>query len=167
MRAQVKSKANALIAAIMAAIFAFSLSGVPASALAEGETTPSVQGVDFLQPSAKGWELLKVDNLGDQAIYITVYKQEGTDKSKIQLGAPMRFTAENFKSQEQVAQLVALQIFNNTDNKGDTNAAQTAYDAFGNANERATYTIEVASQLMGGHQSLRRHDLSCLREGWQ
>ncbi|WP_251198237.1 hypothetical protein [Anaerotardibacter muris] len=150
MRAQVKSKANALIAAIMAAIFAFSLSGVPASALAEGpegETkTPSVRGVDFMQPTAQGWEVIKVDNLGDQEIYVQV-KKNGKPLSN-----PMKYTADmnslNDGSGVQVAQIVAVQIMANQNATG----AQTAADLLGpDVADRGTYTVEVTDAFMQGN----------------
>ena len=151
MRAQVKSKANALIAAIMAAIFAFSLSGVPASALAvpEGDKTLSVQGVDFLQPQAEGWELLKVDNLGDQAIYITVKKDDKPLSNPIKYTADMNNGVSNSGTGEQIAQLIALQIFDNVDMQ-DAKEAKNANEIFGNPNDHAQYTVEVNSALMQG-----------------
>lgn len=97
MRARVMGKAHAALAALLAFVFAFSLLGIPAPALAEttadnpGEekTKPiAVSGVDFLQPTAQGWELLKVDNLGDQAIYITI-KKDGDPLSN-----PFKYAAD-------------------------------------------------------------------------
>lgn len=153
MRAQVKRKMNALIAAIMAAIFAFSLSGVPASALAdenaEGTTDTtsniSIQGVHFMQPSAEGWEVLKVNGLQEgQSIYVTVYR-DGTE-----LSLPMKFpdaaTSNKIYGQgENVAQIVAIQPENTADK-----TAKSQLDPQIPTTKRPVFNVEVTSAMMEG-----------------
>ena len=143
-----------IVAAILAFIFAFSFTGVPASALAaQGESAfdqgkpISISGIDFMQPSAEGWELLKVDNLGDRAIYITI------EKDGRALSNPMKFTAaenaggEHVGSGDQIAQIVAAQILgDSTSTKG-----KTAYELLGDPNARSTYTVRVSDALMQGN----------------
>lgn len=158
MRARVIGKANAALAALLTFVFAFSLLGIPAPALAEPtadnpkeeQNKPiAISGVDFMQPAAQGWELLKVDNLGDQAIYITV-KKDGKPLSN-----PIKYTADMNQSGSyedyagsgaQIAQIVAVQM------KASTSATtgQTAAELFGDPADHSTYTVEVSNALMQG-----------------
>lgn len=157
MRARVMGKAHAALAALLAFVFAFSLLGIPAPALAEPADNPgeeqtkpiAVSGADFLQPNAQGWELLKVDNLGDQAIYITV-KKDGDPLSN-----PFKYTADMNQagtsddyagSGAQIAQIVGVQM------KASAGATegQTAAELFGNYADHSTYTVEVSTALMQG-----------------
>ncbi len=158
MRARAKAKANAALVALLAFVFAFSLLGIPAPAQAESnadnpgeeQAKPiAVSGVDFMQPTAQGWELLKVDNLGDQAIYITV-KKDGKPLSN-----PIKYTADMNQagsdddyagSGAQIAQIVAVQM------KAQSGAAagQSAAELLGDPNNHATYTVEVSTALMQG-----------------
>ena len=153
MQTAIKRKASAAIAAILAFVFAFSLLGAPSFASAEPEGDSSdirISGVDFLQPSAQGWELLKVDGLGDRALYITVYK-DGRPLSN-----PMKFTAAENSDEsgdyagtgEKIAQIVAVQMM------ADANATtgQSAQELLGDVNAHATYTISVSDALMQGDQ---------------
>ncbi len=153
MQTAIKRKASAAVAAILAFVFAFSLLGIPSFASAEPEGDSSdirISGVDFLQPTAQGWELLRVDNLGDQAIYITI------EKDGKPLSNPMKFTAaENSDTSgdhtgtgEKIAQIVAVQM------KTDANTAtgQSAQELFGDVDAHATYTISVSDAMMQGDQ---------------
>lgn len=158
MRARVMGKANAALAALLAFVFAFSLLGIPAPALAEttadnpGEEQAkpiTVSGADFLQPTAQGWELLKVDNLSDQAIYITV-KKDGKPLSN-----PFKYTADMNQagssedyagSGAQIAQIVGVQMRAST---GATEG-QTAAELLGDPTKHSTYTVEVSNALMQG-----------------
>lgn len=64
------------------------LTGMPAQAAEpEGDTTAGAEtpvalsGVDFLQPDAQAWEILRVDHLGDKSLYLDVERVEGVGDS--------------------------------------------------------------------------------------
>ncbi len=64
------------------------LTGMPAqaaepegSAPAGAETSVALSGVDFLQPDAQAWEILRVDHLGDKSLYLDVERVEGVGDS--------------------------------------------------------------------------------------
>ena len=149
----IKRKSNALAAALLAFVFAFSLLGIPNTAHAQSENesaskrTIKVSGTDFMQPNAQGWEVLKVDDLEDRALYITV------EKDGAPLSNPVKFTAADNNADaghsgtgSRIAQIVAVQIL------ADKNAgqAQTATELFADPYNHATYTIEVSTALMQG-----------------
>lgn len=149
----IKRKSNALAAALLAFVFVFSLLGIPNTAHAQSENesaskrTIKVSGTDFMQPNAQGWEVLKVDDLEDRALYITV------EKDGAPLSNPIKFTAADNNADaghsgtgSRIAQIVAVQIL------ADKNAgqAQTATELFADPYNHATYTIEVSTALMQG-----------------
>ena len=149
----IKRKSNALAAALLAFVFAFSLLGIPNIAHAQSENesaskrTIKVSGTDFMQPNAQGWEVLKVDDLEDRALYITV------EKDGAPLSNPIKFTAADNNADvghsgtgSRIAQIVAVQIL------ADKNAGQvqTATELFADPYNHATYTIEVSTALMQG-----------------
>lgn len=153
MQGTIKRKTNAVAAAILAFVFAFSLLGIPNAARAQSEGSDaskraiSVSGTDFMQPSAQGWEVLKVDDLADKALYITV------EKDGAPLSNPIKFTAaENDASAghggtgERIAQIVAVQMLSD---KG-ASQAQTAAELFADPYNHATYTIKASTAFMQG-----------------
>lgn len=155
MRGMIKRKTNAVAAAVLAFVFAFSLLGIPATAVARSEDEGankraiSVSGTDFMQPSAQGWEVLKVDDLADRALYITV------EKDGVPLSNPIKFTAADNDATaghggtgERIAQIVAVQMFSDK----DAGQAQTAAELFADPSSHATYTIKVRSALMQGDE---------------
>lgn len=99
---------------------------------------PSVSGMDFMQPSAKSWDLIKVENLGKQAIYISLF-----EKGK-RLTNPMKFTAKD--SPDYIAQVVQVDMTPTA----NTEDGQTPSNLLDNYNSHPTYTIEVSDALMEG-----------------
>lgn len=138
MRAQIKSKTTALIALVMAFVFAFSLSSVPSFASADqqegAEDKPiSASGIDFMQTT--GWELFKVDNLDFKAIYITVYKDG------VPLSNPIKYTDEDYKeSSDQIAQIISVNMPN----------GQTPKDLLSDPNSIPNFKVVVSDAFMGG-----------------
>ena len=138
MRAQIKSKTTALIALVMAFVFAFSLSSVPSFASADqqegAEDKPiSASGIDFMQTT--GWELFKVDSLEFKAIYITVYKDG------VPLSNPIKYTDEDYKeSSDQIAQIISVNMPN----------GQTPKDLLSDPNSIPNFKVVVSDAFMGG-----------------
>lgn len=139
---------------IMAFVIAWSLLCVPGLGGArkahadEEPSVPSVSGVAFMQTEATAWDVLKVDNLGDQAIYITVKKDEKP------LGYPMKFTAAEDSNVsgdytgagEKIAQIVAVEIL--ADEDEDVAGGQTARELLSDPDKHPVFTIEVRNTLM-------------------
>lgn len=158
MRGIIKHKTHAAAVLIFAFIFALSLLGTPSIAYAQGggeavgKRAISVSGTDFMQPNAQGWEVLKVDNLADRTLYITV------EKDGIPLSNPIKFTAADGNidaghdgTGERIAQIVALQMLADK----DTSRPQTPAELFADPSGHATYTIKVSTALMQGDELYR------------
>lgn len=152
MRTVIWNRAKAIFAMILVLAVACSLVYIPgfgSARLAHAEDASSapsiyVSGVDFLQTEAEGWDMLRVENLGDNTLYITI-KKDGKP-----LSAPVKFTAEDSNVSGdytgdggKIAQIVAMQVM-------DGGSAATVQSIFGNQDNHSRYTITVSSALMQG-----------------
>ena len=135
--------ASAAMAWLLAA--ALVLTGAPAPAhAAENETeaapaTVALSGVDFMQPSAEAWEVLRVDGLEGASLYLDVEKNEGDVTTPLIGRMEYRSADEADGAGNAVAQIVALNL------QGATPA-----EALGDAEAAVTYTVRVYDEPRGG-----------------
>ncbi len=129
------------------------LTGMPAQAAepegdapAGAETSVALSGVDFLQPDAKAWEILRVDHLGDKSLYLDVERVEGVGDSATVaplLGrAEYNPTTSNGEAQgvgDDIARIIAMSV------KG-----ATPRELLANAKDSVRLNVTVYGERRGG-----------------
>ncbi|MEE0704883.1 MAG: MucBP domain-containing protein [Adlercreutzia sp.] len=162
MRAVVKRNTQAALALAVSLLCAISLLGTPRVALAEGAEASSpdnapaaeaiaVTGVDFMEPTAEGWELLKVQNGAGKNIYLDIQKNGAYLAQRMAYAIPEDKDIEQDRDTDyagegaKLAHIVALQMNENrAGDEGQTDTvALTPSDAFGVFAERDRYEITV------------------------
>lgn len=154
MRAELKRSANAVFAVMLSLLCAVSLLGAPGTALARGEseasetngtagTSLSVTGVDFMEPTAEGWELLRAENGAGATVYLDLSK-DGTPLFQRQAYAIPASNAEGANAPDyvgegrEISHIIGLQM-----GQKDAASPMTVADAFGAMPTPGSYAIAV------------------------
>lgn len=100
----------------------------------------TLSGVDFLQPSGTTWEVLRVDNLEDQTLYLDIARisPDGTEASLIKRGAYTTKADQSEGFGEEVAQIITLDL-----------AGTTTADVMSDVNSHYTYRVSVYTERRG------------------
>lgn len=162
MRAELKRSANAVFAAVLSLLCAVSLLGAPGTALARGESETSetngiagtsllVTGVDFMEPTAEGWELLRAENGTGATVYLDLSK-DGTPLFQRQAYAIPASSAEGANTPDyvgegqEISHIIGLQM-----GQKDAASPMTVADAFGAMPTPGSYAITVHDAAREGH----------------
>lgn len=154
MRALVKRAANTALAVAVSLLCAVSLLGTPRVALAAPESTGdegaapeaalTVTGVDFMEPTAEGWEVLKVQNGANRSIYLDIAKNGKMMVERMKYDIPADQDGEGGDyagTGVKLAHIVALQL-KQKDDQGNATPLRPA-DAFGDFDARDSFELTV------------------------
>lgn len=154
MRAGLKRSMNTAFAVVLSLLCAVSLLGAPGTALARGEseanetngtegTSLSIAGVDFMEPTAEGWELLRAENGAGATVYLDLSKN-GTPLFQRQAYAIPAAGAEGANAPDyvgegqEISHIIGLQM-----GQKDAASPMTVADAFGTMPTPGTYALTV------------------------
>lgn len=138
----VRSAAAAAMAWLLAA--ALVLTGSPAFAAQDAAETPSaslaISGVDFMQPQAGAWEVLRIDGLEEgDSLYLDMERNDADGATPLIGRMEYRSVEAGEGAGERIAQIVSLNL------KGEAPA-----EAWDDAAQHATYTLRVYAERRGG-----------------
>ncbi len=136
--------------AVLMAVGAGSMAPRTAFGAEEGATpAPTVAGVDFLEPTAERWEVLRADGLGSGAVYLDVDRVEGGKATPLLKRQRYGGALGEGEPSPEIAQIIGLGPQN------PDGSAATPLDAMASLEDHPVYTVAVYDAARAGAELFR------------